>query len=370
MNQVYRAGGVTYRPATHEDDEQLRKLLRDNAMDGWVKMSLEREPSYFAGHNLMGKTETIIAHKDNDTLDTIGMYSCSFMKQHINGYTQEVGYLAGLRVNPLYRNKLRIVRQGYKSIHPLITHSDNPPIWVTSIAKENRRARRLLEAGLKGMPHYKHIGELDTLAFSSRLGRSYGLLQQATADDIPTLVAFYNRNVAKYQFSPVLEEQWLQQLDGKHGLQLSDFYLFKENQTIIGCIALWDQRAFKQVIAQAYRFPANLLRSPYNAWAKLTRRITLPKSGHDLASIYLAFAVFPNDSKQAICMLKEALYHAQSKRASAAVLSLSPQHPLHEAFTNKFIPMRYTTCIENVVLTGEPHHPINNTPVQPEAALL
>ncbi len=368
-NQSYHADGIVYRPAVENDDAQLRQLLHDNAMDSWVSMSLEREPSYFAGNNLMGESQVVLAHSDTEDAVAIGMYNCTLMPQHINGRPQQVGYLAGLRVNSNYRNRIRILRQGYNSIRPLLGEQ-SATLWMTSIAEENHRARRLLEAKLKGMPTYSYIGELNTLALSCQHGCDTGILQPATAADIPELIAVYNRNVFRYHFSPVLEEGWLKGLSGKQGLSLGDFYLLKDNGRIEGCVALWDQRGFKQVVAQGYRFPLNILRPGYNIWARLTGQITLPAIGHALQSIYFAFAVFPQKSERAIAMLQDALNKAQAKGAHAAVLGLSAENPLYLTLSRRFKPSCYTTCIENVVLPGEVKPELDKRPVQPDAALL
>jgi len=60
---VFCAGCIVYRQARREDDECIRSLLRNNDMDSWVRMSLEREPSFFLGENLMGESVAVVAHR-------------------------------------------------------------------------------------------------------------------------------------------------------------------------------------------------------------------------------------------------------------------------------------------------------------------
>ena len=43
-----RNAAIDCRVAGAADDADLRRLLRENAMGGWVSVSLEREPRYFA----------------------------------------------------------------------------------------------------------------------------------------------------------------------------------------------------------------------------------------------------------------------------------------------------------------------------------
>ena len=246
----YSASGITFCRAKATDDHELRALLRNNPMDAWVNISLEREPCFFSGEGLMGPSVAVIARKEEKPHVAVGMYTCSLLSAHINGRAERINYLGGLRVHPHYRLKLSILKNGFASIEPLIGGIGDEilPFQLTSIAKENRRARRLLEARLKGMPIYTPAGELTTLAISTRQGKAKGLLQQAKPADIPSIVDFYNRQARSFQFSPVLNEAWLAGLNGDKGLTIEDFWLFKKGGELHGCLAIWDQRSFKQTV--------------------------------------------------------------------------------------------------------------------------
>jgi len=65
---------TTFRVATEADDATLRAMLRENGMPTWVEMTMEREPSFFAGKDLYGRDWAVIA-EDKD--DVIGMYTAS-----------------------------------------------------------------------------------------------------------------------------------------------------------------------------------------------------------------------------------------------------------------------------------------------------
>ncbi|MCI5145719.1 MAG: hypothetical protein D3923_09350, partial [Candidatus Electrothrix sp. AR3] len=169
--QYYSAGGIIFRQAGADDDRALRSLLRNNPMDSWVNISIECEPSFFAGQGLMGPSVAVIALEENSQA-TVGMYTCSLLPVHLNGSTERIHYLGGLRVHPQYRFKLSILKNGFTSIEPLISCIGEKmlPFQFTSIAKKNTQAKRLLEARLKGMPIYTPVGELTTLAISTRRG--------------------------------------------------------------------------------------------------------------------------------------------------------------------------------------------------------
>jgi hypothetical protein len=369
MIESYQSGAVLFRTALESDDDALKAALRNNAMDSWVCLSFEREPSYFDGVALMGQSYTVIACDKNQPEIMVGMYSCAFLPVHINGTVARLGYLGCLRVNPPYRHKIRILKGGFNSMPILIPDLGSLPFWFTSVASENVLARRVLETGLKGMPIYQAVGEVETLAINTQQGRLSGLLQQATRADIPALVAFFNQQAACYQFAPVLTEQWLLNLSGDNGLCLDHFWLLKDGVQIHACLAIWDQRAFKQTVARGYRFPISLLRGAYNVFAGMTGRVQLPAVGEQLEQVFLAFVAVDNLA-DALAVVREGLARARDKGAEVAVLGLSVANPLTVLLKQSLKPSVYRTTIETVILSDGLAPTLDGRPPQPEVAVL
>lgn len=371
VEPVYRADGVVYRLAGSSDNDSLQALLSDNAMDSWVRLSLERRPDYFAGERLVGESRTVIAHEAATPSSAAGMYSCRSLPAHVNGVATRAGYLGELRVDRKYRHRLGVLRHGFASIRHLVPDAWQASGWFTSIASGNRPARRLLEACLPGMPRYTPLGELETLVFSTRMGRKNDSWLPAEIRDIPALADFYNREAAAWQFAPVLSESWLSGLDGGNGLRLQDFRLLKNGPDIRGCIAIWDQRGFKQTVVHGYRAPLNLLRVPYNLWARLSRRPPLPAAGEPINTVFLAFAAFGSqDYSATIEGIRDALAAAGLKGAGLGVIGLSMQNPLHAVLKSVLKGHCYRTSIESIELTGDPPIALDARPPQPEVAVL
>lgn len=367
----FRAGGILFRPATREDDAELRVLLRDNDMDSWVNLAFEREPSFFDGENLIGKSAAVIALDEMNAHAPIGMYTCSVLPAHINGLAERAGYLGGLRVNRTYRRRIRILKNGFASIPALLPEQQSLLCWFTSVGEENSKARRILEADLEGMPRYRFAGVMETLAFSSRQAKSSGLLQQATIKDIPALVDFFNKQACSYQFSPVLKEAWLLSLNGKQGLSLEDFLLLKDGNELLGCMAVWDQRKFKQTVVWGYRFPLNKFRSAYNLFARVRGGNILPTVGAKLEQAFLSF--FALDSRAhgiAADVVKEGLLRGAEKNALIGCLGLSDRNPLTEILKTALHADCYRTRIETVSWPGDKLPELDGRPVQPEVAVL
>lgn len=364
----FQAGNVVFRRAASQDDAALRAMLRENAMDSWVAMSLEREPSYFGGDNLMGESGAVIAHRADAPEHIVGMYNYALLPVHVDGKPVQAAYLGGLRVQPSFRHKLGILKHGFASISHL---GPECGVWFTSVASENAAARRLLEKRLNGMPVYRPEGEVETLAIAVRQACSSGLLQPAVPADIPALAEFSNRRSSAYQFSPVLTESWLRGLGGEKGLRLSDFWLLKNGREVCGCLAVWDQRAFKQTVARAYRFPLGLLRPAYNLWAGAAGRIQLPAPGRRLEQVFLSFVAF-DDSVEHVVLdaVREGLAKVRDKNAAAGVVGFSTRNPLLTKLKNTMPFNTYRTCIETVTLLGQSMPELDGRAPQPEVALL
>jgi hypothetical protein len=225
------------------------------------------------------------------------------------------------------------------------------------------------------MPVYRPQGEMLTMALSAKKGRCLNIMQPARVDDIPALVEFYNRQARQFQYSPVLSEQWLINLDGKKGLRLHDFWLLKDGESIRACFALWDQRDFRQTIVRGYRFPLNFMYPFYNLISCLSRQVKLPRIGEQINYVFVAFLAI-DETVQADCraIMESALALTKSANVDIAMLGLSSRNPILKQL-DTYPKRTYHSCIESVTWPDQPHPyqsksiPGSGT-VQPEVALL
>jgi hypothetical protein len=343
---------TTFRLATEDDDALIRSLLRENPMPAWVDMAIEREPSFFAGKDVFGDDWAVIAE---DNGDVVGMYTASVLPVHVDSRPERLGYLGGLRVNPGYRRRIRYLRDGYASIRTLAPVTASLPWWFTVVASENTTARRLLESGVAGLPAYHFQGDYITFAVATSQGKRRNLWRRATDADVAQIVTLYNARAAQFQCSPVLTEDLVKRIGVLH------FFLYEDR----GVAALWDQRAFKQIVARRYRRPLSGLRRLYNLYASLSRRIPLPREGGALDQTSIAFLSLDDSlASNAGVLLRDLLSHCAT---TAASVGLHAKHPLVTALTS-MKPIKYPARVYAVSFDGLP--PPNGRPVQPEAALL
>lgn len=368
---IYKRHGIAYKIASSEDDDGLRFILQNTPMDGWIQVTFEREPSFFKSDHLFGETIAVIAHQEKAPQELVGMYTMTNMPVHINGNQEWVGYLGGLRVLKKHRNKIRALIGGFESINQLLNSDFAQSYWFTSLAKDNASARRILEAGIKGLPIYRPVSDMQTLFFPTKIGKNMGLLKPVKKDEVSELVGFYNRQAAQYQFSPALSEAWLMNLSGNTGITIDDFFILKKNNEILGCLAIWDQRKVKQTVVKGYKPPYKSIRILYNIYAKFANKLILPESGEMIEQVYLSFfALDSTIDHLAVDILREALFKSAQKNADIATLGLSTSNPMLKLIKSKFPVQTYHTCIEAVAWQAEDIVSLDSRPAQPEVAFL
>jgi hypothetical protein len=291
------------------------------------------------------------------------------MPLHIDNEAVRAYYLGELRLRAKYRGRIGILKGGFESISRLLPEIAKSRLIFTSIARENIRARRILEAGIKGMPRYRFLGEMETFAASVRQCGRYGLLERAGMEDAGELADFYNASASNIQMSPVLDVDWLCRRSASGKPMIGNFLVHRREGRIVFCAAIWDQRAYRQIVIRGYRQPILSLRRLYNLWGLATRRQTLPPVGGRLEQVFLAFcACAASAADKETLFLREALHAAKLSGADSALLGISPASPSYCRLKRALRPQVYSTRLYAVDLSGEKPKTLQGL-IQPEAAL-
>jgi hypothetical protein len=346
---------IRYALATPDDDAHLLALLRE-PMEGWARMAMTREPSFFAARRCgaaWGEEWAVLAREEETP---VGMYVGARHAVHLNGMASTLGYLGGLRVTPTHRHRWRLVRDGYASIRALCPMP--PPLWYSVIGAENRDARRLLEANLPGMPRYQFCNEFVTLAISTARARRRALWREAdTPSQRAAICDFYNHHARSCQFSPVLTPDAMRHIGAR-------FFVAAENGEIKAAMALWRQQAAKQIRAASYRPPLDRLRWLYNIWARLAGRVRLPVPNEPLEQSFLAFFAAA-DSDWWIPLIEDALALCPTP---VLAFGLHAKHQELAPLCRAFAPAQYRGRVHAVCFDAPPE--LDGRPAQPDAALL
>jgi hypothetical protein len=289
-SELSRATATRFAVATPADDAAIRRLLRDNAMRGSVNLTFEREPGYFRGADLAGgEDQTIVAFSDSRL---VCMGRCAQRECWLDGKIRRVGYLAELRLDALARGRFGVLRDGYCFFHAL--QADAPAdLYFTSIAADNHRARSLLERGVRGLPAYAFLAELDTLlvAVPSRASAARFRVEKASPAQVPALVGLLNDHARRHQLAAAWTVKSLTALH-QHGLPLERFFVALEGNEIIAAGALWDQRAFRQTVVRGYAPLLSAARPFLNLAGQILGFPRLPEPDSVLAHAFLSPLAF------------------------------------------------------------------------------
>ncbi len=321
--------------AAERDNTVLLRILRETPMPGPIRITLEREPDFFAAANLgWGRLATAVA-REPETAEPFAMCSRSVRRHFINGHPVPVGYLSQLRVLAGHRaHKLRLLRLGFEWMAG--THQPAEAAFdFTTLVEGNSSAARLLTAGLAGLPKYTELERISTFLMpihrvrprkSTIEIRRLGLGESAVID-------CWRRFGERHQFAP----DWAPEDFGGssaepgrtgHALPIEEAFAAVRGGRVVGCVGVWDQRPHKQAVVRGY--------SRVLAWSRPLLNLLgagLPPCGGVLPLAWLAPFGIDEDSSATF----EALVAAVSAalRGSSDVrwlaLMLADRHPLAPA---------------------------------------
>ncbi len=343
--------GLVFEVAQHADNDALRALLRDNPLPGWVSLSYEREPNYFLATTLEGDVQQTMIARETTTGRIVGVFSRSEFDAFINGREQRVGYLGQLRVDPAYQGQVRRLRQGYEACRTLLHQSGRAPFYLTSIVTANERARRLLLAGLPGLPTYRALAPFSTLVlptrqFAARAGKSDMSVRQATVADLPQIAALLQRRYRRYQCAPIWTEEALRSPERCRGLTIEDFFVAESAGSMVGCAALWDQQSFKQQVVRGYSARVRRWRRLFNVFALLSGLPRLPAIDATLRLVYLSHLAVANDEPKVLkALIKTVGADARRRGHDLLTFGLAEAHSLLPLVKRRFRHFEYHSLL-------------------------
>jgi hypothetical protein len=348
--------------ANAADEPALRRILRETPFVGDVSVTLEREPCVHFGNAIEGERSQILVARPAPGQPVIGMATRTLIDSFVNGAPKRIGYLSQLRILPSYQARPRTLKGGYAAMREL--HADGAaPFYVTTIIADNEPARRVLEAGLPGFPNYHYVGDMLTLLISmtggqEALGRraawsgrrqrtrraawsgprdQSATISAAEPQDLDAIVECLERNGARHQFSPRWTREVLLSPSRSRGLRMRDFLIARREGRIVGCLACWDQREFKQTIVRGYSTRLAIARPVSNLLAPLTGIPKLPAVGGSVSFAYLShLAVDDDDAEVFAALVLAARRDAAARGLDHLCIGLSARNPLASVALARF----------------------------------
>lgn len=355
--------------ATEADEPAIRRMLRDNPMRGAIDVSFEREPDYFRGAALAGGDDkTIVAFAEGEL---VCMGRCTRRECWVNGAVRRAGYLAELRLDSRARGRVALLHSGYRFFHELQRHH-SAELYFTSIADDNQPARRLLEAGVRGLPSYGFLAEFDTLLIAvPRRPRATMLRVEAAGPErIHDLLRVLN--TPSHQLAAVWTAERLRALED-HGMPLDRFLLALDGSQVVACGALWDQRAFRQTVIRGYSTALAIARPLLNIGSQIFGAPRLPDTGSVLAHAFLSPLAFARGAEGLLADLIEASFPLAAQiRAEFLTVGLPTTDPRLPVLRRRFSTRTWRSRLYRV--DWPDHEPVqfreNGAAFLPEVALL
>jgi hypothetical protein len=320
------AGPLRFALATDADDAELRALLRRSVVPGAVRVAFTREPRYRDGEALCGAVErTIIARAD---AQLVALGRCSVRSVHRNGVAGPIGYLSELRTLPAAPHGAQVLRDGYDFLRDML-HDVEMDGCVTSIATDNAHARRVLECGHRfGLPRYTFLADLVTLVVPAARAHHTASVAplRVHVSEHDQLRDFLATRARDMQLSLLWDNSTWESLR-HHGITESDFCVVRRAGRIVGAAALWDQRAFRQIVIDGYHGALQWARPFLNVASAVTGMLALPAVGATLPQLPVLGLASADDA--ALLELWQALRaDATASNATCVTVTRDARDPL------------------------------------------
>jgi hypothetical protein len=339
---------LSFETANAATESGLRRLLRENPVGGEILVSLEREPNAFHAAGISGDSYQLMlamTGEDRRSIATGGRFE---LTAWVNGTPQPVGYLGELRAAGGLRQRKTLLFESFRTMRRY-HEAGHVPFYLTTIVSDNTAARRLLEAGLGDMPTYRPLEPLITFTIPAKVGagrRASAAVVRGTESQLAEIAAALAQNGPHYQFHPAWTEATLRSRDRCRGLSPEDFFVSRRGDRLAGCLALWDQRSFKQTVIRGYSKRLARVRPLFNMIAPLLSRPRLPVAGTRLESAFLShIAVNPDDGETLEALIVAACREASRRGLDYVMLAFAARNPLAGLIRKRFPCHNYPSMI-------------------------
>jgi len=322
-------------------------------LPGAVSVSLAREPDWFVAARAEGERHQTIVVRDAASGRLLGAGTRSVRPYFVRGRAVLLPYLGALRADRAARGRLELLRAGYAFCRTL-GRGDEAPFALTSIVDDNERARRLLGCGRAGLPAYREAERFITLLIPTRgRARSHGAVavERATANDLDEIAALLQRLYRGFRFAPCWSAEELACPQRTPGLGARDFLVVRARGAIVGGLAVWDQRRFKQVLVHGYAHRLRVARPWLNLLAPLIGTPRLPPPGARLEHAFLSH-VAADDPAVLVGLIEAGRREARRRGCEAVAVGLSQRHPLLAAVCRSFPHRSYPSILYEVAWDG------------------
>jgi len=208
--------------------------------------------------------------------------------------------------------------------------------WMqTVILEDNKASIDTVSSGRLALPTYHSAGRFIThmIALNKRYSSSAQQVRRANVKDIPSMQGFFDRYGKEKEYFPCYDFSKIESNDPYYrNLSISDYFLYFQDNELIGVIGSWNQKAFKQTRFLSYHGSMKWLRYINNMSSKLLGGMKLPVAG-ELANYINLHSILIKDNQAVILneILLQILAEYRNSEFDALIIGFDERDPLHEA---------------------------------------
>jgi hypothetical protein len=312
------------RDATSADNQQLIELAAACSMVSDLTIRIDRGPDFFALNRLEGEQWRVgVAERDGMI---VGCVAISERLAFVNGRERRTGYVGDLKVHPAHRDTRIADELSHYAERVCEQLPPTAPVMITVLAGNRPMERRL--PGPRGVPVLRRIATIRTHSIPilwRRHVNSSGSIRIATArwTDLDEMAALWSRVAPLRQLAPVLSASALADwMLAAPGLGISSYRLARSSGgELLGFLAVWDQRVFKQLNVVAYSQRMKAARWAFNLFAPVVGAERMPHTGSPLNCVTAAHICVPADEPQVLRALVISAYN-ELRRSGCSFMNL------------------------------------------------
>ena len=321
------------RLAEPEDSSALLTLINETPQQGSIKLNFERQPNFFHATNVVTHAPEVWLMEDKQKNRLVASFSIGKREVYVQGQKRLTRYGNDLRIHNEYKGGRTLYRL-FKKYKELMQDE-----WMqTVILDENKASIDTVSSGRLSLPTYHSAGQFIThmVALNKAYSETNESVRRATSDDVNSIQAFFDLHGKEKEFYPCYDFSKIGSDDPYYrDLIISDYFLYFQDNELVGVVGSWNQKPFKQTRFLSYHGSMKLLRHINNISSKFLGGMKLPAAG-ELANYISLHSILIKDNQPDILkeLLLKILSEYKNSTFDALIIGFDKRDPLHHALAD------------------------------------
>jgi len=339
-----------------------------------MSLRMDRGPDFFALNRLEGERWNLaVAERAGSVVGCIAM---SERNVYVNDRPTRTGYVGDFKVHPAHRDARIADALSLRAEPWFCSLPPAAPLFITVLA--GNRAMECRLSGPRGVASFHKVGTIRThsvpILWRRRQSRRTSVrVAPARWNDLDEMIALWNAVAPLRQLAPVLSASsladWIRKAPG---LDIASYRLARSaGGELLGFLAVWDQRSFKQLTVVGYSRRMNAARLAFNCLCPFFGVERLPATGSPLACATVAHICVPAGRSDALrAILTSAYNELRDARCSFMNVGLDVRDPLSEAMSGFLAQPTDVNAYMMKIRSGVVPETLDGRPIHYEIALV